>query len=353
VPFASAIGQRSAITSRLLVLDSTLEGCHIVPTWDRQQQLASVAVRILITGSSGQIGTNLSLALLASGHEVQGIDYRLNQWTDEIATDVVDLVEVSAASGSYVPPWRPDCIVHLAAYAKVHELVLDPQKALQNVQITFAALELARDANCPIVFGSSREVYGDIHRHLTEEGMADFVVAESPYAASKTAGEAFFYAYARCYGLPVLVFRFSNVYGRYDNDAERMERVIPLFVRRIADGEPITVYGRGKMLDFTYIDDCVTGVIAGIEAIVDRKINNETINLAYGQGDTLENLVNLLELALGKDANVTWEKARVGEVTWYVADITKARTLLGYDPQVPLSAGIDRCVAWWREQDLL
>ena len=266
---------------------------------------------------------------------------------------MVDLVEVSAAPGSYVPPWRPDCIVHLAAHAKVHELVLAPQKSLQNVQMASAALELARDASCPVVFGSSREVYGDIHHHATDEGMADFVVAESPYSASKLAGEAFSSAYAKCYGLPMLVFRFSNVYGRYDNDEERMERVIPLFLRRIADGEPITVYGRTKMLDFTYVDDCVAGVVAGIEAVVDGKITNDTINLAYGQGNTLEDLVNLLELVLGKEADVTWESSRVGEVTRYVADVSKARRVLGYDPQVSLSAGIRRYVTWWQAQGLL
>jgi UDP-glucose 4-epimerase len=309
-------------------------------------------VRVIVTGSSGQIGTNLSLALLESGHDVQGVDHRSNPWTEAIDTDVVDLVEVSA-SAAYVPPWRPDCIVHLAAFAKVHELVLEPQKALQNLQMACAALELARDAGCPIVLGSSREVYGDIHHDLTDENMADFVVAESPYSASKLASEAFAYSYANCYGLPLLVFRFSNVYGRYDNDADRMERVIPLFMRGIADGEPITVYGRNKMLDFTYIDDCVGGVLSGIEAIVDGKIARDTVNLAYGQGNTLEDLVNLLELVLGKEARVSWESARVGEVTRYVADITKARQILGYDPQVPLSTGIRSYLAWWQAQGLL
>jgi nucleoside-diphosphate-sugar epimerase len=310
-------------------------------------------VRILITGSSGQIGTNLSLALLAAEHEVRGVDHRPNPWTDEIETDLIDLAQLSAASAAYSPPWRPDCIVHLAAYAKVYELVLEPGKALENVQMAAAALELARAADSPVVFGSSREVYGDIRRHMTEEGMADFIVAESPYSASKIAGEAFCYAYAKCYELPVLVFRFSNVYGRFDNDAERMERVIPLFLRRIADGKPITVYGRDKMLDFTYIDDCVSGIVAGIEAISAGKIAKDTINLAYGQGSTLGDLVSLLQRALGREADVTWGASRVGEVTRYVADVTKARELLGYQPRVPLSEGIGRYVAWWREQRLL
>jgi UDP-glucuronate 4-epimerase len=307
-----------------------------------------LVVRILVTGSSGQIGTNLALALQARGDEVHGVDKRENEWTDGVTSELVDLVAISGEPAAWSPPWRPDCIVHLAAWAKVHQLVVEPGKALENVQMAFTALEWARRFDCPIVFGSSREVYGDIHRHITDEAMADFVVAESPYSASKIAGEAFIYSYAKCYALPVLVFRFSNVYGRFDSDADRMERVIPLFLRSIAAGEPITVFGRNKMLDFTYVDDCVAGVVAGIDAVVDGKIVRETINVAYGQGNTLVDLVNLLELALGTSADVTYDESRVGEVTRYVADLTKARQLLGYEPQVPLSQGIRRYVEWAR-----
>lgn len=306
-------------------------------------------MRILVTGSSGQIGTNLGLDLLSKGHEVLGIDDRPNSWTDAIETDKVDLVAVARGDQSWVPPWKPDCIVHLAAWAKVHRLVKEPEKALENVEMAFAALEIARATGVPIVFGSSREVYGDIHRHVTDEAMADFVVAESPYSASKIAGEAFFYSYARCYGIRHLVFRFSNVYGRYDNDLERMERVIPLFVREIHAGRPITAYGRSKMFDFTYVDDCVRGVASGIEALAAGTIANATINLAYGQGQTLFDLINLIELALGTEATVSYEPALVGEVTRYVADISKARELLGYEPEVPLSLGIKKYVRWCRE----
>jgi UDP-glucuronate 4-epimerase len=305
-------------------------------------------MRILVTGSSGQIGTNLSLSLLDAGHEVVGIDDRPNTWTDRIDTDKVDLVELAHGAG-WTPPWKPDCIVHLAAWAKVHRLVVEPEKALENVEMTFAALELARAASCPIVFGSSREVYGDIHRHVTEEAMADFVVAESPYSASKIAGEALFYSYARCYAIPHIVFRFSNVYGRFDNDLERMERVIPLFVRRIATGEPIRVFGREKMLDFTFVDDCVAGVHAGIERLVARDVENQTINLAYGEGHTLGELVSLISTAVGREPEVSWELPQTGEVTRYVADITKARALLGYEPATPLAEGIHRYVDWCRE----
>ena len=306
-------------------------------------------MRILVTGSSGQIGTNLGLNLVAAGHEVLGLDNRPNAWTDAIDTEKVDLVALGRGEQTWAPPWQPDCVVHLAAWAKVHQLVREPVKALENVEMAFAALEIARAAGSPIVFGSSREVYGDIHRHVTDEEMADFVVAESPYSASKIAGEAFFYSYARCYGIRHLVFRFSNVYGRYDNDVDRMERVIPLFVREIDAGRPIRVFGRSKMLDFTYVDDCVRGVVAGIEALVAGSVGNATVNLAYGQGQTLHDLVNLLELALGKDATVSYEPSQTGEVTRYVADISKARELLAYAPEVPLTLGIRKYIEWCRE----
>ncbi len=305
-------------------------------------------MNVLVTGSSGQIGTNLSLALMARGDHVTGLDNRANHWTDQISTIDVDLVATARddTAAKLKLPFKPDVVVHLAAWAKVFQLVRDPHKALQNVEMTFAALELARQHKCPIMFGSSREVYGDIHRHVTDEAAADFVVAESPYSASKIAGEAFFYSYAKCYNLPYLVFRFSNVYGRFDNDLERMERVTPLFVRKIAQGEPITVYGRNKMLDFTFVDDCVTGLIAGIDRLVERKVLNQTINLAYGQGQTLLDLVTLIEMALGKLAMADYQPSQTGEVTRYVADISKARALLEYQPQTPLPLGIAKYARW-------
>ena len=309
-------------------------------------------MRILVTGSSGQIGTNLSLALLARGDEVTGVDRRENTWTDRIPTERIDLVEVGRGTAKWEPAQKPDVIVHLAAWAKVHQLVLEPQKALENVEMAFAALDLAQAGGSDF-FGSSREVYGDIHRHITEESKADFVVAESPYSASKIAGEAFFYSYAKCYKLPHLVFRFSNVYGRYDNDLDRMERVIPLFVRRISRGEPIVVFGRNKTLDFTHIDDCVSGIVAGIDAIASHRVVNQTVNLAYGEGQTLQQLVEYIESAVGREAKVTYEEPLVGEVTRYVADINKARQMLGYSPTTSLSAGIPKYIRWWRENGWL
>src|SRR3954452_15537837 len=245
-------------------------------------------MRILVAGSSGQIGTNLALRLINDGHEVFGVDKRPNSWVgNAFPTLLQDL------AGHYAPcpggingveyP-EVDLVVHLAVHAKVHQLVRQPHRALENTTMTFNVLEYARGRSLPFVFSSTREVYGDVHRfeEYAEEA-ADFAFTESPYSASKIASEAFVYSYARCYGLNYLVFRFSNVYGRYDCDLWRMDRVLPLWMHQLSRNEPITVFGGAdKVLDFTYIDDCVEGITRGVYALAGGTGGNETINLAFG-----------------------------------------------------------------------
>jgi nucleoside-diphosphate-sugar epimerase len=310
-------------------------------------------MNVLITGSSGQIGTNLGLRLLREGHSVFGVDKRRNTWTDAFPTLLQDL------AGRY-PPFRggiggveyPEValVVHLAAHAKVHQLVAQPHRALENQVMTFNVLEFCRGVEVPVVFSSTREVYGDVHRFEGYgEATADFAFTESPYSASKIAAEALIYSYARCYGLPYLVFRFSNVYGRYDNDLHRMVRVLPLFTHLMLQGERVTVFGRDKVLDFTYVDDCVDGIARGVAALANGSVRNETINLAYGQGNTLLRAAELIAQELDVEPAIDTAPARLGEVTHYIADIRKAGDLLAWKPTTSLDDGIPKAVAWFRE----
>lgn len=305
-------------------------------------------LRVLVTGTSGQIGTNLALRLQREGHEVIGVDKRPNPWTDEFSYLVRDLSQ--RIDGSDYP--AVDVVVHLAAHAKVHQLVEQPERALENMTMTFSVLEFARSEGVPVVFSSSREVYGDVRRFEGYgESTADFAFTESTYSASKIASEALIYSYARCYSLPYLVFRFSNVYGRYDNDLERMVRVLPLFAEQILRDEPIRIFGgEEKTLDFTYVDDCVEGIVRGIDALVGGRVVNETINLAYGEGNTLVTAAELIGEAVGREPRMTMAPPLIGEVTYYVADISKAKELLGWLPQTPLAQGIPLAVQWWSTQ---
>jgi nucleoside-diphosphate-sugar epimerase len=312
-------------------------------------------VRILVTGSSGQIGTNLALRLLNDGHEVFGVDKRPNAWAgDAFPTLLQDLAgHYSAFRGGINGVEYPevDLVVHLAAHAKVHQLVRQPHRALENAIMTFNVLEFARGLDLPIVHSSTREVYGDVHRfeEYAEEA-ADFAFTESPYSASKIASEAFIYSYARCYGMRYLVFRFSNVYGRYDSDLWRMDRVLPLWMHQLSRGEQITIFGGDqKILDFTYVDDCVDGIARGVYALEDGAAANETINLAYGQGNTLVRAAELIAQGLGVAPDAQIAPSLLGEVTHYVADVRKAHDVLGWSPTTPLDEGIPKAVAWFKE----
>jgi nucleoside-diphosphate-sugar epimerase len=311
-------------------------------------------MRVLVTGSSGQIGSNLALRLQRDGHEVFGIDKRQNTWTDAFPTWLQDLsIQQRSTPGGIGGVEYPavDVVVHLAAHAKVHQLVRQPHRALENAIMTFNVLEYCRGLGLPLVFSSTREVYGDVHRfeEYAEEA-ADFAYTESPYSASKITSEAFVYSYARCYGLNYLVFRFSNVYGRFDNDLWRMERVLPLWMHQLSRHEPITIFGGNeKVLDFTYVDDCVDGIARGVYALAGGQAANETINLAYGQGNTLVRAAELIAQELGVEPDATNAPSLLGEVTHYVADIRKANELLDWQPQTALADGIPKSVAWFRE----
>ena len=129
-----------------------------------------------------------------------------------------------------------------------------------------------------------------------------------------------------------------------------MERVIPLFIKKINNKNKITIFGKNKILDFTYVDDCVNGIYSGVKNLVLREVKNETINLAYGKGQSLLNLVEYIEDNLGKKANYKIKDTRIGEVAHYVADISKAKKLLNYNPKTSLKEGVKKTIDWWKER---
>ncbi|RLI97010.1 MAG: nucleoside-diphosphate sugar epimerase [Candidatus Aenigmatarchaeota archaeon] len=303
--------------------------------------------KILVTGSSGTIGTRLCERLLESGYEVVGMDIKPNEWNPEInkLTKVADMRDSDAFRGL---PGDIGMVIHLAANAMVHPSVIDPTLAMDNMVTVFNALEYARTSGIKqFVFASSREVYGNSGKIKHKEEDAHIDMAESPYTATKLAGEAFVRAYGNCYDMDFVIIRFSNVYGMYDNS----HRLIPSSIRRASRGEDLIVYGKEKLLDFTYIDDSVDGVMKAIEAI--RTAGNETYNIAAGKASTIVEVVEMINEKLGGKSKVIVKESRTGEVIKYEADISKAKERLGYDPKVGLDEGITRSIEWFRQQGLI
>jgi len=299
--------------------------------------------RILVTGSSGTIGTRLCERLMEEGHAVEGVDLQGNPWNRNVDSITVraDLRDASLKQLEKLP-FIPELVVHLAAHARVYELVKDPARAQENVALTFNILEYSRKKGIKqIIFASSREIYGNSRKVVHKEGDARITGCESPYSASKMAGEAMVHAYRRCYGIEPVILRFSNVYGCYDTS----DRVVPLFIRKTQANRPLVVYGKDKILDFTYIDDAVSGISRAIDRF--PHLNGETFNIASGQGTPLVDIARMIRDALGGTNEILTEDNRPGEVVRYIADISKARRLLQYAPQVPVDRGLALAVAWY------
>ncbi len=292
----------------------------------------------LITGSSGMIGTALCESLLKDGKGIVGVDKRRNGWNDAVqkGTVIWDLQKPLNALGKDV-----EAIIHLAANARVWELVKNPGMAFENMQSTYNTLEYARTHGIKqVFFSSSREVYGNIGTGMIKEGLADFTNCESPYAASKILGEALIESYKVCYGIDYLIFRLSNVYGKYDVS----DRIIPLFVKKAMANEDLVVYGGDKVLDFTYIDDAVMMIRNGMDNF--SKVKNKVYNVGTGKGTGLVELANAIKQKTGSKSNIIIEKERPGEVTKYIADVTRLREAFGVWPAIGIDKGLEASVPW-------
>ena len=298
--------------------------------------------KILVTGSSGMIGTRLCDRLLDNTeYKVCGVDRIPNKWSDRVQniTVVQDLryPEAYQKLGADF-----DIVIHLAANARVYDLVVDPDKAQDNINTTYNVLDFCRRNEINrILFASSREVYGNINKIPCNEDEVRVQNCESPYAASKLAGEALIRSFHHCYGIEFITMRFSNVYGMFDDS----DRVIPVFIRRLKADQSLVVYGDDKLLDFTFIDDAVDGIRLALERFDQAK--NDTYNIAYGQGKSILELAELIQGHLGKHTKISLEPSRIGEVTRFVADIGKASKRMGFSPRVAFQEGVEKTVQWY------
>jgi UDP-glucose 4-epimerase len=297
---------------------------------------------ILLTGSSGTIGTRLFEKLIASGYDVVGVDRRENTWSGSLDKKTVR-VDLLNPSNLRKLPRDADLMIHFAANARVYELVINPEMAFENITMTSNLLEFARKTKVKkIIFSSSREVYGNLTgRETVKEDDMRIANCESPYAASKISCEAMIQSYHRAYGVDFAVLRFSNVYGMYDNS----DRVVPLWIGRASRKEDLVVFGENKILDFTYIDDTVEGVIRVLERF--GSVKGETFNIASGKGTNLSLIASKIKKLVGSSSKIVIKDGRPGEVWKFTADISKAKTLLQYEPKTDIDDGLLSTVRWY------
>lgn len=298
--------------------------------------------KILVTGSSGTIGTALCVELIKNGYDVTGVDCKPNEWDSKVGerTIVSNLLFGPLLGINFKGDF--DLIIHLAANAKVHQSVKTPDLARDNFLMTYNVLEFARKTSVPVIFASSREVYGDnlITFAKAEERIEPYKL-KSPYAATKVGAEALICAYYKSYNLDYLIFRLSNVYGKYD----KSDRVIPTWINAVTKGEDLIVYGKDKAYDFTYIDDCVDAFMVAIERF--ESVKADTYNIAFGEAVKLTDLAAMIQEEMGAKGKPDIEDTRVGEVDYYRADISYAQQKLGYEPKVDIKEGIKKTVKWY------
>jgi nucleoside-diphosphate-sugar epimerase len=309
----------------------------------------------LVTGAAGFIGARTSTMLIEQGHTVVGVDnmndaydprvkeYRLKELQalngfEFVRDDISDKGILHRDSAIVHRPF--DGVINLAARAGVRFSVENPWAFLEsNIMGTLNMLELCRQSGCKkFILASTSSIYGGNPEYPTPETASSSEPLQ-PYAASKKGAEALAHSYHHLFDIDVTVVRYFTVYG----PAGRPDLAIFRFVKWIMEGEPVRINGDGtQSRGFTYVDDIARGTIAAL-----RQLGYEIINLGGHEVISINGLVDLIEDLTGKKANVQYGPPNLADMFMNQANVTKARELLGWNPQVNLREGIGNLIKWY------
>lgn len=307
--------------------------------------------RFLVTGAAGFIGSNLVEALLAEGHFVRGLDNFLTGKRENLE----GLTGLEFVEGDIRDPdtcrrvcQDVDFVLHQAALGSVPRSVENPVLSNDcNVTGILNMLVAARDAKAKrFVFAASSSAYGDTPTLPKLETMPPRPL--SPYAVTKLVGEEYCRVFTSLYGLETVCLRYFNVFGRRQDPFSTYAAVIPKFAASLLRDESPDIYGDGgQTRDFTYVADVVQANRKACEA--PREACGQVYNVAFGERISLNDLYDEIARLLGSDRRPRYVAPRAGDVRDSLADVSKARTLLGYAPAFSVRQGLAEAMRWYRD----
>ncbi|MFQ6083049.1 MAG: SDR family oxidoreductase [Candidatus Aminicenantia bacterium] len=308
--------------------------------------------KYLITGGAGFIGSNIAIKLVKEGKKVRILDNFFTGRKENIAPIIqkIELIEgdikdfqtcLKAVDGvKYV--------LHQAALPSVPRSIRDPITTNEtNVTGTLNILIAARDKKVRrIIYASSSSVYGANPDLPKQEEMKSFPL--SPYAVSKLVGEHYCQVFHQIYGLETVILRYFNVFGPNQDPASQYAAVIPKFIKTMLEKNQPTIYGDGKQSrDFTYIDNVIQ---ANLLAVYAKNACGKVFNIASQKRVTINDLVRILNKILKTNIEPIYTEPRPGDVRHSLADISRAKKILGYHPTVGFEEGLEKTVSWFREK---
>ena len=302
-------------------------------------------MKSIVTGGSGFIGSHVVDKLIDAGHEVVVLDHRVKPHRDDVEFKDVDLVDYSsvleATKGC-------DYIYHLGAMSNVNHVFEKPVYSVElNVTGTVNVLEAARQNKCRrVFFASTVWVYSGCNGTYVNENSPFFMPgAGHIYSSSKIACEFFICDYQKLYGVPYTIFRYGIPYG----PRMRMELVIPIFLKKAFNGEPLTITGDGSQYrNFIYVEDLADAHVLALE----DKAENHILNLEGIRRITIKEMAETIQKLVEKDVEIEFMSARPGDFEGKEASNDKIKRLLGWEPKVDFSEGMEKTISWYKSDML-
>jgi UDP-glucose 4-epimerase len=305
----------------------------------------------LVTGGAGFIGSNIVRALLARGDKVRVLDNFFSGKREnlaEVAKDI-ELIEGDIRNEADLEKSLNgiELVFHEAAIPSVPRSMVEPVANHEaGATATLKLLVQAKKSGVRrVVYAASSSAYGDTPTLPKIETMKPSPL--SPYAVSKLAGELYCQMFATAYGLETVALRYFNVFGARQDPKSEYAAVIPRFITAMLAGEGVTIFGDGEQSrDFCYIDNTVEANLKAGDAPA-AQVSGRMVNVACGAATTLNEVIKLLSEITGKKIPVAYEPSRVGDVKHSLADITEAKTRLGYVGAISFADGLKRTVDWY------